>query len=176
MEALKKDSAFEAMDTCCKENSPQFFENNMDALSDFIDKSSVLISDTCKFYLVYTSYFIQRGRGNSTVVSVSVYQAGDPGSRPPRSACHTKVRFYHGVIHSFPPVPTTGSKKAVHVLLCLCNNACKRSLAICRKSRASCPVIRLLSVPIWPACAKQGYDSISQSKNNDKNATINTIY
>ena len=27
-------------------------------------------------------------------------------------------------------------KKAVHVLLCLCNNACKRSLAICRKSRA----------------------------------------
>ena len=38
-------------------------------------------------------------------------------------------------------------KKAVHVLLCLCNNACKRSLAICRKSRALCPVSRLLSVP-----------------------------
>ena len=29
---------------------------------------------------------------------------------------------------SHAPVPTTGSKKAVHVLLCLCNNACKRSL------------------------------------------------
>ena len=43
----------------------------------------------------------------------------------------------------------------------VCNNAYKRSLAICRKSRASCPVSRLLSVPIWPACAKQGrwYDS-----------------
>ena len=47
-------------------------------------------------------------------------------------------------------------KKAVHVLLCLCNNACKRSLAICRKSRALCPVSRLLSVPMWPACVKQG--------------------
>ena len=59
-----------------------------------------------------------------------------------------KVEFYHCVIHSFPPVPTTGSKKAVHVLLCLCNNACKRSLVICRKSRALCPVSRLLPVPI----------------------------
>ena len=49
-----------------------------------------------------------RGRGKSTVVSVSVFQAGDPGSRPPRSACHRKVEFYHCVIHSFPPVPTTG--------------------------------------------------------------------
>ena len=50
------------------------------------------------------------GRGNSTVVSVSVYQAGDLGSRPPRSACVTvrKVEFYRCVIHSFPPVPTTG--------------------------------------------------------------------
>ena len=96
------------------------------------------------------------GRGNSTVVSVSVYQAGDPGSRPPRSACHRKVEFYHCVIGLLPPVPKTGSKKAVHVLLCLCNNACKRSLAICRKSRALCLASRLLSVPIWPACIKQG--------------------
>ena len=56
---------------------------------------------------------------------------------------------------------TTGSTKAVHVLSCLCDNACKRSLVICHKSRASCPVGRLLSVPIWPACAKQGrqYDT-----------------
>ena len=88
------------------------------------------------------------GRGNSTVVSISVYQAGDLGSRPPRSACHRKVELYHCVIDLLPPVPTTGSKKAVHVLLCLCNNACKRSLAIYRKSRALCPVSRLLSVPI----------------------------
>ena len=49
-------------------------------------------------------------------------------------------------------VPTSADdwlkKKAVHVLLCLCNNACKRSLAICRKGRALCPVSRRLSVPI----------------------------
>ena len=73
-----------------------------------------------------------------------------------RSACIRRVEFFHCFVDSFPPVSTTGSKKAVHVLLCLCNNACKRSLAICRKRRASCPVSRLLSVPIWPACAKQG--------------------
>ena len=70
------------------------------------------------------------GRGNSTVVSVSVYQAGGPGSLPAQSACFRKVEFYHCAVNTFPPVPTTGSKKAVHVLLCLCNNACKRSLAI----------------------------------------------
>ena len=93
-------------------------------------------------------FYLIGGRGNGTVVSVSVYQAGGPGSLPARSACYRKVEFYHCVIDSFPPVPKTGSKKAVHVLLCLCNNACKRSLAICRKSRALCPVSRLLSVPI----------------------------
>ena len=43
---------------------------------------------------------------------------------------------------------------AICVLSCLCDNACKRSLAICRKNRASCPVSRLLSVPIWPTCAE----------------------
>ena len=62
---------------------------------------------------------------------------------------------YTNGIDLFPPVLTTGSTKAVHVLSCLCDNACKRSLAICHKSRASCPVSRLLSVPIWPACAEQ---------------------
>ena len=96
----------------------------------------------------YCHFFLHRGRGNSTVVRVSVYQAGGPGSLPARSACHRRVEFYHCVIDPIPPVPTTGSKKAVHVLLCLCNNACKRSLAICRRSRALCPVSRLLSVPI----------------------------
>ena len=73
---------------------------------------------------------LNMGQGNITVISVSVHQVGDPDSRPPRSACHRKVELYYCVIHSFPPVPTTGSKKAVHVLLCPCNNACKRS-AIC---------------------------------------------
>ena len=35
-----------------------------------------------------------RGRGNSTVVSVSVCQAGRPGSRQAQSACFRKVEFY----------------------------------------------------------------------------------
>ena len=101
-----------------------------------------LCDNACKTYLAIW------GWGNSTVISVFVYEAGGPGSLPAQSACHRKVRFYHCVIDSLPPVLTTGSKKAVHVLLCLCNNACKRSLAIFRKSSALCPVSRLLSVPI----------------------------
>ena len=101
-------------------------------------------------------YNVDWGQGNSTVVSVSVCQAGRPGSRPARSACFKEVEFYQGAIDMFPPVLTTGSTKAVHVLSCLCDNACKRSLAICHKRRALCPVSRFLSVPIWPACAKQG--------------------
>ena len=36
-------------------------------------------------------------------------------------------------------------QKTCHVLSCFCDNACKRSLAICCKSRVSCPVSRLLS-------------------------------
>ena len=108
--------------------------------------------------LVCTSITMRwRGRGNSTVVSVSLCQAGHPGSRPARSACFRKVEFYQAAIDLFPPMLTTGSTKAIHVSSCLCDNACKRSLAICRKSRASCPVSRLLSVPIWHACAKQGH-------------------
>ena len=116
-----------------------------------------------------------------------------PGSSPAQSICYRKVEIYQHVINSLPPVLTTGSTKAVHVhsclrdnackrslaichksrascsvhvLLCLCYDACKRSLAICRKSRASCPVSRLLSIPIWPACAKQGrkYDSINNNR------------
>ena len=35
-------------------------------------------------------------------------------------------------------MPTTGSTKAVHVSSCLCDDACKRSLAICRKSTWHC--------------------------------------
>ena len=67
------------------------------------------------------------------------------------------LEFYQGAIELFLPVLTTGSTKVVHVLSCLCDNACKRSPAICRKSRASSPVSRLMSVPIWLACAKQGH-------------------
>ena len=42
-----------------------------------------------------------------------------------------------------------------NVLLCLCENACKRSLAICCTSRTLCPVSRLLSAPIQPSFAEQ---------------------
>ena len=96
------------------------------------------------------------GGVNSTVVSVSVCPAGRPSSRPARSACFREVGCYENVIDLFPPVLTTGSTKTVHVLLCLCNNACERSLPIVRKSRASRPVSRLLPVPIWPARVEQG--------------------
>ena len=95
--------------------------------------------------------YIIKKNGNS----ISVCQASRPGSCPARSACFRKVEFYQGAIELFQPV-TTDPTKAAHVLSCLCDNACKGSLAICRKSTALCPVSRLLSVPIWPACAKQG--------------------
>ena len=74
------------------------------------------------------------GQGNGTVVSGSVCEAGRPGSCPARSTCFRKLEFYQNAIDLFPPVLTTGSTKAVHVLSCLCDNACKRFLAICRKS------------------------------------------
>ena len=115
-----------------------------------------LVNNGNKMFHVECILLICVGQGNSTVVSVFVYQAEDPGLRPARSACVRKVELYHCVTDLIPPMPTTSSRKAVHVLLCLCNNACKRSLAICRKSSALCPVSRLLSVPIWPACVKQG--------------------
>ena len=91
-----------------------------------------------KCYLRKRNDWSSGGRGNSTVVSVSIYQAGDPDSRLAQCACYRKVALYHCVTDSFPPVPTTGKKKAVHVLLCLCNNACKRSLAIYRKRVGHC--------------------------------------
>ena len=47
-------------------------------------------------------------------------------------------------------------QRQCHVLSYLCDNACKRSWAICRNSMELCPVSRSLSVPIWPACAEQG--------------------
>ena len=104
-------------------------------------------------FVLYGRDNILQGPGNSIMVSVFICHAGHPGSRPVRSVCFRKVKCYQNVINFSPPVLTT--PKAVHVLLCLCNNACKRSLAICL-SRASCPVSRLLSVPIQPAYAEQG--------------------
>ena len=72
----------------------------------------------------------------------------------------------------------TGSTKGVPkgVLSCLCDTACKRYLAICRKSRASCPVGRLLSVPISPLCAEQGrlYD-ILEYRNKRGHYKLNPV-
>ena len=58
-----------------------------------------------------------------------------------RSAYFRIVEFYQGAIDLFPPVLMTGSTKAVHVLSCLCDNACKRSLAICCMSRHCVPLV-----------------------------------
>ena len=59
--------------------------------------------------IIYTYCHHHTGvRGNSTVVSVSVYQAGGPGSLPALSACYRKVECYHCFIDWLPPVPTTG--------------------------------------------------------------------
>ena len=62
------------------------------------------------------------------MVSVSVCQAGCPGSSPARSVCFRKIKFCQKVINLSLPVPTTGSPKAAHVSSCLCDNACKRCL------------------------------------------------
>ena len=77
------------------------------------------------------------------MVSNSVCQVGCPGSSLVHSACFRKVRFYQNVMTLSPPVRTTCSRKAVHVLSCLSDNACKRSLAVCRRS--SCLISRLMS-------------------------------
>ena len=104
------------------------------------------------------------------MVSVSVCQMDRPGSRPARSVCFRKVGFYQHVINLSPPVPTTGSAKAAHVL-CLCDNACKRSLAVVRVWHRV--PLADLSVPIWPACAKnRDVNMIQTNKQTNKPANI----
>ena len=80
------------------------------------------------------------GRGNSILVSVSVSQGGCPGSNAGTVLLFQKGGILPECYELSPPVPMTGSQKAIHVLSCLCDNACKGSLAIICKSRASCPV------------------------------------
>ena len=58
-----------------------------------------------------------------------------------------------------------------HVFSCLCDNACKRSLAICLKSRALCPLSRILSVPILSACVTMIY--FEQHKNKAITTPLN---
>ena len=97
-------------------------------------QSAIMSPDYTKVgYCSHNKTIQYSGRRNSKMVSVSVCQAGHPGSSLARSICFRKVEFYQHVIDLSPPVLTTGSTKAVHLLSCLCNNACKRSLAICRK-------------------------------------------
>ena len=84
------------------------------------------------------------------MVSVFACEADRPGSSPARSVFISQTRGDLPACYKL--VPT----KMVHVLSCLCDNACKRYLDICRKNTALCPVSRLLSIRLWPACAKQG--------------------
>ena len=65
--------------------------------------------------------------------NVLVCQADRPGSSPASSVCVRKMEFYQYVIDFSPPVATS-SPKVLYVLSFLCDNACKRSLAICRKN------------------------------------------
>ena len=53
--------------------------------------------------------------------SVSVCQTGCPGASPVRSTCFRKAVCYQNVMNLSPLMPTTGSPKSVHVLLCLCH-------------------------------------------------------
>ena len=76
---------------------PKFYfayGTNIATLLDNIDgsrdaKSSGWSGDRLHFVYEW-SLCPSGGWGNSTVVSVSVYQAGGPGSLPARSACHRK--------------------------------------------------------------------------------------
>ena len=117
------------------------------------------------FNLVSKLFFIQDTR--LTAGNQHNGQRLHLSSRPSRFEPGTfrliQIKFYQHVITLSPPVHRLVYQRPCHVLSCLCDIAYKRSPAICHKSRASCPVSRLLSAPLWPACAKQGrkYDSIN---------------
>ena len=114
----------------------------------------------------------------------SVCQMGRPGSNPVWSICFRKVEFYQHTIDLSHQCCRLVQQRPCYVLscilvcdnackislaICLCNNACKRSLPICGKSKTSCPVGKLLSVPIsctsiWPACAVHGWYGSNKQK------------
>ena len=64
------------------------------------------------------------------------------------SVCFRKVELYQHAIDLSHQCLRLVQQRPCHVLPCLFENACERSLSICRKSRTSCPVSRLLSVPM----------------------------
>ena len=76
------------------------------------------------------------GRGNSIIVSVSVCQSNRPGSSPAQSICFVKKILSA----SYRLVPASADDWFTKG-----DNACKRSLAICRKSRALCQ-----QAPVFP--------------------------
>ena len=78
------------------------------------------------------------------MVSISVCHAGCQGSSRVRSVCFRKVEIYQ---HAIDLCRWLVQQRLCHVLSCLCDNAFKRSIAVCRKSRVSCPISRPLSVP-----------------------------
>ena len=116
------------------------------------------------------------------MVSVSISQAGLPGLNLAKnpfvserwnpsvllSTCHAKAAIclvYQGLCH---------------VLSCLCGTVCKILLGICRKSRSSCPISSLLSIPIchvltrsliWFKQAKHTYKHTKQTRWNMQSKT-----
>ena len=133
----------------------------------------VLISLLIKFVFchnwIWVGFLIDIGGGEITqsLASLSVTRAVRVRARlnPLVSERWNSITVLLTRSHQCRPLV---KKKAVHVLLCLCYNARKKFLAICRKSRALCRMSRLLSVPIWPACVKQGRWYNSNKQTNDK--------
>ena len=96
-------------------------------------------------FLAYNSMW---GRGSGSALVYSLSNQKVCGSPQVFSVCFdTSLAIYMSLTcsHQFHRLV---HQRSCHVLSCLCNNACKRSLAICRKSRAPCPISRHLSVPI----------------------------
>ena len=99
--------------------------------------------------------------------SVSVCQARFPGSSPVQFVCFRKVEFHQHAIDLSHQCCRLVKQRLCPVLSCLCDNVCKRSLAICRKSGASCPISSLLSaLPIWPARTERDVNIIQIQKSH----------
>ena len=83
------------------------------------------------------------------ILSINMCRDGEVAQH--QRVCDLMVFFgdtrYLSVTNFLQPVV----EKSCHVLSCLCDNACKSSLAICLKSRELCSINRFLSVPVQPA-------------------------
>ena len=83
--------------------------------------------DDIKWKLWWWLLTTSRGRGSSTVVSVSVCQAGRPDSHPARSVCFRCVEFCQHAIDLFQQCRRLVRQRPCNVLSCLCEIACKSS-------------------------------------------------